>query len=147
MELLMLLRRRLCVVDFLGIMIGAALAGHAAANLLAAALSLHPAAEARPARQKAPAPLPAGDKSIDRIVARNVFCSTCGGAPVPARCRRAYTLLAIMVAPTDQLLGRPPRSTSGWLGTAPEAIADGIRKTGAHAYEVRRVVIDRLLGG
>jgi general secretion pathway protein C len=193
MEFLMLLRRRLWVVDFLGILIGAALAGDAAAQLLAAALP-HPAAEARHARPKAAAPLPAGDKSIDAIVGRNVFCSTCGGPPAPGLCRRPYKLLAIMVAPTDwrwsvaiirddetatvgpygvgarlgdatvavidnvsvlldiglgrseilELLDRPPRPVSV---AGPDAIADGIRKTGANAYEVRRVVIDRLLSG
>jgi hypothetical protein len=196
MEFFMLLRRRPWVVDLLGIMIGAALAGDAAANLLAAALS-RPATEVHHAPWASPAPLSPAAKSLDAIVARNVFCSTCGGPPVPARCRRPYTLLAIMVAPTDwrwsvaiirndeaatvgpygvgarlgdatvaiidnvsvlldvghgrsellELLDRPPRSAPGRLGPTPAAIADGIRKTGPHAYEVQRVVIDRLLSG
>jgi hypothetical protein len=194
MELLWLLRRQIWIVDLFGILLGAALAGQATANLIAAALP-HPAVAVRPAPPRSPAPAPPADKSIDRIVGRNVFCSACGGPRAPAPTRHAYALLAIMIAPTDwrwsvaiirdyERLTVGPYRVGARLGDAriavidntsvlladghggseilellerhaptdrcdgpPDAIADGIKKTGPHAYEVRRVVIDRLLSG
>ena len=194
MELLWLLRRQIWIVDLFGILLGAALAGQATANLIAAALP-HPAAPARPAPPRSPPPAQPADKSIDRIVGRNIFCPGCGGPRAPARSRHAYTLLAIMIAPTDwrwsvaiirdyeRLTAGPYRvgarlgddtiaviddtsvllddghgrsevlellqlrAPSDRRGAPPDAIADGIKKTGAHAYEVRRVVIDGLLSG
>jgi len=92
------MRRYLWVADLIGITIGAALAGHATANFIAAALPLGPPPAVRHARV-ATAPLGAPDKSIDRIVRRNIFCSTCDGTPVPEPTRRALRLLAIMFAP------------------------------------------------
>ena len=100
MDFVMQLRRRIWIADLVGILIGSALAGHAAANLIAAALP-HQAAEARPAHPTSRAAALAADKSIDHIVGRNVFCSTCGAAAAPAPRHHLYALLAIMVAPTD----------------------------------------------
>jgi general secretion pathway protein C len=195
MEFLSLLRRRIWVVNVFGILLGAALAGQAAANLFAAALP-QPAAEPRPTRPASRAPSRAGDKSIDGIVGRNVFCSTCGSTPAPAPRRHPYALLAIMVAPTDwrwsvaiirdyvawttgpygvgsrlgdatvgvinntsvvldfgqgreevlELLG-PSFEPSDRCGAPPEGIAEAVRRTGRHTYDVPRSVIDRLLAG
>ena len=79
----------------IGIAIGAALAGHATATFLAARLHRHP--YRAPALRGDAAATPG--KSIDAIVNRNVFCSTCGSdGPVLERTRRALRLLAIMFA-------------------------------------------------
>jgi len=197
MEFLVLLHRRLWVVDLIGIMIAAVLAGDAAANLIAAALP-RPATTVRHTRLPPPPPLPTADKSIDRIVARNIFCPACLGPRVRRTCARPYRLLAIMVAPTDwrwsvaiirddlagtvgpygmgarvgeatiavmtdmnvvlqvgrdgceqvlSLVDQGPRPPPDKCGGAPDPIPNGIRQTGPRAYEVQRVVIDRLLGG
>jgi general secretion pathway protein C len=197
MEFFTLLHRRLWVVDLLGIMIAAVLVGDAAANLLAAALP-RPATEVRHTRLPPPAPIAAADKSIDRIVGRNIFCPMCVGPAARRTCPRPYRLLAIMVAPTDwrwsvaiirdyvtgtvgpygmgarlgdatvavindmdvllqvghdgcelvlSLVDQGPRPPPDKCGGAPDPIPNGIRQTGAHAYEVQRVVIDRLLSG
>jgi general secretion pathway protein C len=192
-----LLRRYVWVIDLIGIGIGAALAGHATALLVSSAL---PRA-ARPAHRvhlaSGPARATAG-KSIDGIVGRNVFCSTCGDAPVAEPSRRPLRLLAIMFAPPPRdpcgsvaivrddeqetvgpyvvgarlgdatisaiedvrvvldvgggrreylelLAERPPRSPDA-QGLAARAHAGGIRKIGAHSYEVRRDVVDGLGG-
>src|SRR5438552_7487877 len=92
-----LARRHVWVVDLIGIGIGAALAGHAASLLIAAALPQQaPPPHARTARQARLAP---ADKSIEGIVGRNIFCSSCGDAPVQEQSRRPLSLLAIMFAP------------------------------------------------
>jgi general secretion pathway protein C len=181
----------------LAVLIGAALAGDAAAHLIAAALP-RPATTAHHTRLPPPPPLPTADKSIDRIVARNIFCPMCVGPAARRGCPRPYRLLAIMVAPTDwrwsvaiirdyvtgtvgpygmgarlgdatvaavndidvilqvghegcelvlSLVDQGPRPPPDKCGGAPEPIGGGIRQTGAHAYEVQRVVIDRLLSG
>jgi general secretion pathway protein C len=93
------LRRYLWVVDLIGIAIGAALAGHATALIISSALPAHAASPAR--RAHLAAPRATGDKSIDDIVGRNIFCSapTHGDAPVPEASRRPFRLLAVMFAP------------------------------------------------
>jgi len=97
----LLLRRYLWVIDLIGILIGSALAGHAAATLMAAAL---PSPRDAPPARRAPSPsrasMAARDRSVDGIVGRNMFCSACGHeAPAPERSRRPLRLLAIMFAP------------------------------------------------
>ncbi|HMF43379.1 MAG TPA: type II secretion system protein GspC [Polyangia bacterium] len=95
----LLLRRYVWVVDLIGIGIGAALAGHAASLLIAAAFLPHTSPSPPRAHPARPVPIATSDKSIEAIVARNIFCSTCGEAPEPQRTRRPLTLLAIMFAP------------------------------------------------
>jgi len=100
-----LLRRHVWVVDLIGIVIGAALAGHAAALLISTALLPHTALPARHNRTVKEAALAPAPKSIEGIVGRNIFCSSCGDEPAPAQSPRSFTLLAIMFAPPplDQL--------------------------------------------
>jgi general secretion pathway protein C len=45
------------------------------------------------------------------------------------------------------IVHQQPRLASDRCGGAPDPIVGGIRQTGPHAYEVQRVVIDRLLSG
>jgi general secretion pathway protein C len=91
------LRRLLSVVYLCAVVIVAALAGHAVAMLIGAAL---PRAEAAPRRARAPAPLLARpDKPIEAIVGRDVFCAGCDAA-APEPSAHAFTLLAIMFAPS-----------------------------------------------
>lgn len=100
------LRRHLWVVDLAGIALGAVVFGQAAATLMASALPwLHPprTAQVRPLAA-ADSAKPAQTKSaIDDIIGRNIFCSTCGAAPVAAapaeQSMRALTLMAVMFAP------------------------------------------------
>lgn len=93
------LRRYVWVIDLIGIGIGAVLAGHATATFLAARLPQ----QAAPVSRVLPPPVLTDptSKSVEAIVGRNVFCSTCGDQPVVERTRRALRLLAIMLA-------RPP---------------------------------------
>lgn len=91
-------RRHLWVFDLIGIIIGAALAGHSVANWIASRLP-PPLAPASRSTRHTPAIASATSKSIEGIVGRNIFCSTCADTPVPERTRRALTLLAIMLAP------------------------------------------------
>jgi hypothetical protein len=191
-----LLRRHLWLVDFIGIGAGAALLGHAAATLIAGALP--PAAAATVAARSPPAIDSNRVKSIDAVVARNVFCSTCdeSGRP-PEPTRLPLKLLAIMFAPPPSdarwsiavvrddatatagpfavgaklgdatvvaiedvrvvldvgggrlevldLLRPAPGARASQLASA--AIADGVRQTGPHRYEIQRAVVDRLLQG
>jgi general secretion pathway protein C len=196
----LLLRRYLWVVDLIGIGIGAALAGHAAATLIGAAL---PAPRAVAPHRRLPPPprasIAAGDKSIDAIVGRNLFCSACGDAPPePERSRRPLRLLAIMFAPPPfdpgwslAVVRDDAAGTTGAYGVGarvggatvneiqdvrvvldvgrgrrellellarrpgdpverrlpPDEGFDGVRKVGAHSYEIRRAALDRFLGG
>ena len=105
-----MLRRHMWVIDLAGIALGAVVSGQAAASLVVSALpSPHPppaASRPRPERDRA---RPAADRRVDRIVERNIFCSTCGDAPAPssaAQGTRALTLLAVMFA--------PPPADGGW---------------------------------
>ena len=97
-----LFRRHLWVVDLIGIGLGGALVGHAFALLI---ISAWPTAASTPARGRAtprspPATVSTGTKSVDGIVARNVFCSTCDASgPRPEPTRLPFKLLAIMFAP------------------------------------------------
>ena len=77
-------RRYLWVVDLIGILVGAGLAGHSAANWIASQLPPALAPAPRSTRH-APVLASATPKSIEGIVGRNIFCSTCGDTPVPAR--------------------------------------------------------------
>jgi general secretion pathway protein C len=101
-----ILRRHLWVVDLAGIALGAVVFGQAAATLMASALPWLQAPHGANARAMAASDSakPAQTKSvIDDIVGRNIFCSTCGDAPVaaasPAQSVRALTLPAVMFAP------------------------------------------------
>ena len=83
-----LLRRYVWVIDLIGIGIGAVLAGHATALRISSVLPPAPHA-ARPAHPvhlaSEPARATSHHESIDGIVGRNVFCSTCGDAPARFR--------------------------------------------------------------
>jgi general secretion pathway protein C len=46
-----------------------------------------------------------------------------------------------------ELLRRPPRAPPDGRAAPPDAFGDGVRKTGAHSYEVRRAALDQFLGG
>jgi len=193
-----LFRRHMWLVDFVGIGAGAALLGHAVATLIAGGLPpAAPTATARAPRSP-PAIASTGTKSIDGIVARKVFCSTCDGSgPLPAPTRLPLKLLAIMFAPPpsdarwsiavvrdDATATAGPFAVGAKLGEATvvaiedvrvvldvghgrlevldllhpspgvradrparETIADGVRQTGLHRYEIQRAVVDRLLQG
>src|SRR5262245_43235902 len=142
-EMGFLLRRHVWVADLIGIGIGAALAGHAAATLLGAAL-FGPAAPARPAQTAPPSAVSAAEKSIEGIVGRNVFCSTCGDEPLPEQTRRAPTLLAIMFA--------PPPSDPRWsvaivrddemATTGPYGVGARLGDARIEAIEEVRVILD-----
>jgi len=137
-----LLRRYLWVVDLIGIMVGAALAGDATATMIAAALPMDAAPSAR--RVETPAPPPPPNKSVEHIVQRNIFCSTCTGTPSPEQTRRALTLLAIMYA--------PPPSDPRWsvaivrddaaATTGPYAVGARLGDARVAAIEDVRVVLD-----
>jgi len=137
-----LLRRYLWVVDLIGIMVGAALAGDATATMIAAALPMDAAPSAR--RVETPAPPPPPNKSVEHIVQRNIFCSTCTGTPLPEQTRRALTLLAIMYA--------PPPSDPRWsvaivrddaaATTGPYAVGARLGDATVAAIEDVRVVLD-----
>jgi len=196
-----LARRHFWVVDLVGIAICGILTGHAAAMLILAALPRYEAAApARRGGMPPPARASAADKSIDAIVARNMFCSACGDdVPAPERSRLPFTLLAIMFAPPPsdprwsvaiirddeaatagpyavgavlgaatigaieqvrvvldvgrgrreylELLHRPPRAPADGRRAPLDAPADGVTKTGAHSYEIRRAVVEQLLAG
>jgi general secretion pathway protein C len=109
-----MLRRHLWVIDLAGIALGAVVSGQAAASLVVSALPApQPAAAAsrpKPERDRGrPAADRIADRRVDRIVERNIFCSTCGDAPAPssaAQGTRALTLLAVMFA--------PPPADGGW---------------------------------
>jgi len=113
------MRRYLWVADLIGITIGAALAGHATANFIAAALPLGPPPAVRHARV-ATAPLGAPDKSDVRVV-------------LDAHGRR-------------ELLELLPQRPGAHRAPA-AAPFDGVRQTGPHSYEVPRAIIDQFLGG
>ena len=142
----------------------------------------------------------AADKSIDGIVGRNVFCSSCGDVfrrPSQAGARSRCSPSCSRQPPSDprwsaaiirddeaattgpycvgarlrdatieaiddtrvvldvgrgrreflELLHRPPRGPADGRRAPPDALADGVRKTGAHSYEIRRAVLDQLLAG
>ena len=137
-----LLRRYLWVVDLIGIMVGAALAGDATATMIAAALPMDAAPSAR--RVETPAPPPPPNKSVEHIVQRNIFCSTCTGTRLPEQTRRALTLLAIMYA--------PPPSDPRWsvaivrddaaATTGPYAVGARLGDATVAAIEDVRVVLD-----
>jgi len=137
-----LLRRYLWVVDLIGIMVGAALAGDATATMIAAALPMDAAPPAR--RVETPAPPPPPNKSVEHIVQRNIFCSTCTGTRLPEQTRRALTLLAIMYA--------PPPSDPRWsvaivrddaaATTGPYAVGARLGDATVAAIEDVRVVLD-----
>jgi len=196
-----LVRRHFWVVDLVGIAICGILTGHAAAMLILAALPRYEAAApARRGGMPPPASMSAADKSIEAIVARNMFCSACGDdVPAPERSRLPFTLLAIMLAPPPsdprwsvaiirddetstagpyavgavlgaatidaiedvrvvldvgrgrreylELLHRPPHAPADGPRAPLDDLADGIRKTGARSYEIRRAVVEQLLAG
>ena len=138
-----LLRRYLWVVDLIGIMVGAALAGDATATMIAAALPMDAAPPAR--HVETPVQTPSRpDKPIEHIVRRNIFCSTCTGTPLPEQTRRALTLLAIMYA--------PPPSDPRWsvaivrddaaATTGPYAVGARLGDATVAAIEDVRVVLD-----
>jgi general secretion pathway protein C len=195
-----LFRRHLWVVDLIGIGLGGALVGHAFALLI---ISAWPTAASTPARGRAtprspPATVSTGTKSVDGIVARNVFCSTCDASgPRPEPTRLPFKLLAIMFAPPpsdarwsiavvrdDATAMAGPLAVGATLGEATvvaiedvrvvldvghgrlevldllhpapgvradrpasATIADGVRRTGLHRYEIQRAVVERLLQG
>ena len=140
-----LLRRYLWVVDLIGIMVGAALAGDATATLIAAALPMEAAPSARRVEAAVPpTPPPPPNKSVEHIVQRNIFCSTCTGTRLPEQTRRALTLLAIMYA--------PPPSDPRWsvaivrddaaATTGPYAVGARLGDATVAAIEDVRVVLD-----
>jgi general secretion pathway protein C len=132
-----LLRRYVWVIDLIGIAIGAVLAGHATATFLAARLP-HEPPPARAAVPRAHGPAP-HDKSIDAIVDRNVFCSTCRDAPAVERTKRALRLLAIMFA-------RPPADTRWSVAVIrdEEAATTGPYGVGAQVGEATIAAIDEV---
>ena len=195
-----LVRRRFWVVDLVGIGICGILTGHAAGTLIVAALPRDQmAAPARRGGPPPPAPASAADKSIDGIVGRNLFCSTCSDVSAPEPSRRPFTVLAIMFAPAPsdsrwsaaiirddeaattgpygvgarlrdatieaiddtrvvldvgrgrreflELLRRQPHALSAGRPPAPDVLGDGVRKTGARSYEIKRGVLDYFLAG
>jgi general secretion pathway protein C len=138
----LLLRRHIWIVDLIGILIGAALAGHATALMIAAALPPHVASSPHRTRPEGPALAP--DKSIEGIAGRNIFCSTCGDEPAPERTTRPLTLLAIMFAP-------PPLDPCGsvaivrddeTLTVGPYMVGARLRGATVAAIEDVRVMLD-----
>jgi general secretion pathway protein C len=138
--------RFLWVTDLLAIVVGAALAGHSAAMLVGAALPL--GAEPQPPLAGVVMPTsavspPVSDKSIDAIVGRNLFCSTCDDAQPAPRGeghRRSLTLLAIMYAPPpsdprwslaivrdDEAATTGPYGLGSRLGDATIVAIEGVR--------------------
>jgi general secretion pathway protein C len=140
----LLLRRHIWIVDLIGILIGAALAGHATATLIAAALPPHVAPPPYRVRPAIASPANANDRSIEGIVGRNIFCSNCGDVPAPERTARPLTLLAIMFAP-------PPLDPCGSVAivrddeaqtVGPYVVGARLRDARVSAIEDVRVVLD-----
>jgi general secretion pathway protein C len=138
-----LLRRHLWVVDLVGIVIGAALAGHATATFIGALLPQPSMSASGRARPPAP-PASPGEKCIGAIVARDIFGATRGAAPSAERSRRALTLLAVMFA--------PPPSDPRWsvaivrddetATTGPYGVGARLGDATIDAIEQVRVVLD-----
>jgi len=195
-----LVSRHFWVMDLVGLAICGTLMGHAAGTSIVAALPRYEtAAPARRGGLAPPAPASTADKSIDGIVGRNLFCSSCSDVSAPEPSRRPFTLLAIMFAPAPsdarwsaaiirddeaattgpycvgarlrdatieaiddtrvvldvgrgrreflELLRRQPHALSAGRAQGPDALGDGVRKTGAHSYEIKRGVLDHFLAG
>jgi hypothetical protein len=139
-----LLRRHLWVLDLIAILAGAALAGDATATLIAGALPA-PAA-ARPAavvHARAPA-RGLEDTATDGIVARNIFCSACGGAPAAEPSTLPFRLLAIMFAPVplDELWSTAIVRDEAAGTTGPYGLGAALGDATIVAIEDVRVVLD-----
>jgi hypothetical protein len=79
-----MLRRHMWVIDLAGIALGAVVSGQAAASLMVSVLPRPQAPHAAPAPPRPTLVVDGAKPAIDGIVARNIFCSTCGDAPLPA---------------------------------------------------------------
>jgi len=145
----LLLRRYVWVVDLIGIGIGAVLAGHAAATLIAAALPQHAATP--------PPSHPRKVKSIEGIVWRDTICETAMARPYDLAAQRGDAricaledvriVLDIGGGQREILALRSPGPAGFTSDRAPDWIVEGIRQIGMRRYEIRRTAIDRLLQG
>jgi type II secretory pathway component PulC len=137
----LLLRRHFWVVDLVAVAIAAALLAHATSLRIASVLL----AEMGPVPARArPREVASADKSIEAVVGRNVFCSSCGDEPVPEPSRRPLSLLAIMFAPPPF----DPRSSVAVvrddeaITTGPYVVGDRLGDATVSAIESVRVVLD-----